>query len=208
MREYLQIRILQSLQGAGAYGSLAFHGGTALRILYQLPRYSEDLDFALERNPEDYNFQGYLRRIERDFAAEAYALDLKVSEKRVVHKAFVRFRGLLHELRLSGHKSEVLAVKIEVDTRPPTGAELMTTALQQPAQIHIQHHHPITLFSGKMHTVLQRAYPKGRDLFDLWWYLTQPGSGRTQPESPQRRAGPVRLGWPRAGCQKLARPRL
>jgi predicted nucleotidyltransferase component of viral defense system len=45
-REYLQARILQSLQRAGAMQFLAFHGGTALRFLYEIPRYSEDLDFA------------------------------------------------------------------------------------------------------------------------------------------------------------------
>ncbi len=52
VREYLQARILQSLQRAGAMQTLAFHGGTALRFLYDIPRFSEDLDFALERAPE------------------------------------------------------------------------------------------------------------------------------------------------------------
>lgn len=48
VREYLQARSLQSLQRAGAMQTLAFHGGTSLRFLYDIPRYSEDLDFALE----------------------------------------------------------------------------------------------------------------------------------------------------------------
>ena len=72
VREYLQIRILQSMQRAGATVPLAFHGRTALRFLYQLPRYSEDLDFALERQQEQYNFHGYLNRIQRDLKAETY----------------------------------------------------------------------------------------------------------------------------------------
>jgi predicted nucleotidyltransferase component of viral defense system len=50
-REYLQALILQSLQREGAMTALAFHGGTALRFLFSLPRFSEDLDFALEGNP-------------------------------------------------------------------------------------------------------------------------------------------------------------
>ena len=62
VREYLQMRILQSLQGSGAMIPLAFHGGTALRFLYQMPRYSEDLDFALERQPEQYDFRKYPNR--------------------------------------------------------------------------------------------------------------------------------------------------
>ena len=59
-REYLQARILELLQQVGAMIPLAFHGGTALRFLYGIPRYSEDLDFALERAPDQYDFHVYL----------------------------------------------------------------------------------------------------------------------------------------------------
>lgn len=62
VREYLQARILESLQRAGAMIPLAFQGGTALRFLYGLARYSEDLDFALERQPEGYDFRQLTRR--------------------------------------------------------------------------------------------------------------------------------------------------
>lgn len=173
LREYLQARMLQSLQRAGAMQTLAFHGGTALRFLYDIPRYSEDLDFALERAPDIYDFRAYLRQIEGDLSAEAYDLDFKVNDKRVVHKAFVRFRGLLHELGLSPHASEVLAVKLEVDTNPPTGARLATTSLKRHVPLNLQHHDQGSLFAGKLHAVLQRVYPKGRDIYDLWWYLSQ-----------------------------------
>ncbi|MBI3957973.1 MAG: nucleotidyl transferase AbiEii/AbiGii toxin family protein [Chloroflexi bacterium] len=68
-REYLQARLLQALQHAGAMISLAFHGGTALRFLYAIPRYSEDLDFALEQRREFYDFRKYLRtRTQSHFA--------------------------------------------------------------------------------------------------------------------------------------------
>ena len=108
VREYLQARILQSLQRAGAMQPLAFHGGTSLRFLYNMPRYSEDLDFALELHPETYDFRAYLQRIARDFSAETYVVDVKLNEKRIVHKAFVRFRGLLYELGLSGYIDAML----------------------------------------------------------------------------------------------------
>lgn len=49
MREYLQARILGAPQRAGAMIPLAFHGGPALRLLYASTRYSEGLEFALER---------------------------------------------------------------------------------------------------------------------------------------------------------------
>ncbi len=174
VREYLQARLLQSLQRAGAMQTLAFHGGTSLRFLYNIPRYSEDLDFALELNPEPYDFREYLQRIVRDLSAEAYTIDVKLNEKRVVNSAFVRFRGLLYELGLSGHRTEVLAIKIEVDTNPPSHAGLTTTSLHKYVPLNLQHHDPATLLAGKLHAILQREYLKGRDVYDLCWYLAQP----------------------------------
>lgn len=174
VREYLQARILQSLQRAGAMQALAFHGGTSLRFLYDIPRYSEDLDFALERHQETYDFRTYLQQIVHDFSIEAYVVDVKLNEKRAVHKAFVRFRGLLHELGLSGYAEEVLAIKIEVDTNPPSRAGLMITPLNKHVPLNLQHHDPATLLAGKLSAILQRDYTKGRDIYDLWWYLKQP----------------------------------
>ena len=100
---------------------LAFHGGTALRFLYNSQRYSEDLDFALERVKDQYDFRAYLKAIRSGLTAEGYTIELKVSDQKVVHSAFVRFAGLLNELGLSPFRAEVLAVKIEVDTNPPAG---------------------------------------------------------------------------------------
>ncbi len=174
-REYLQARILGALQRAGAFIPLAFHGGTALRFLYATPRYSEDLDFALERARESYDFRAYLRAIQRELQAEGYPLVLKVSDQKVVHSAFVRFPGLLYELQLSPHHDEVLAVKLEVDTNPPAGAELATTVVRRHVILHLQHHDRSSLLAGKLHAILQRPYLKGRDLYDLLWYLSDPG---------------------------------
>ena len=175
VREYLQARILESLQRVEAMIPLAFHGGTCLRFFYDLPRYSEDLDFALERHPEQYDFPGYLEAVRRDLAAEGYSLDIRLSDQKVVHSAFVRFRGLLHELGLSPHADQVLAIKLEVDTRPPPGAGLETTLVDRHVPLHLQHHDRASLFAGKTHALLQRVYAKGRDWYDLGWYLRQPG---------------------------------
>ncbi len=171
--EYLQMRILQSLQRAGAMIPLAFHGGTALRFLYQMPRYSEDLDFALERQPEQYDFRKYLAAIRRDMAAEAYTVELKLNERQTVHSAFVRFRGLLYQLGLTPHQNEVLAIKLEIDTEPPAGAKLKTSLVQHPVDVHLQHHNQASLLAGKLHAILQRDYIKGHDWYDLYWYLRQ-----------------------------------
>ncbi|HSN73472.1 MAG TPA: nucleotidyl transferase AbiEii/AbiGii toxin family protein [Anaerolineae bacterium] len=173
-REYLQARILGALQQAGSMIPLAFHGGTALRFLFAIPRYSEDLDFALERAREQYDFRSFLRIIRREFEAEGYAVTLKVSDEKTVHSAFVRFAGLPYELGLSPHRDEVLAVKIEVDTNPPAGAGLATTVIRRHTILQLQHHDRASLLAGKLHALLQRPYTKGRDLYDLLWYLSDP----------------------------------
>jgi len=173
-REYLQARLLGVLQSAGAMIPLAFHGGTALRFLYATQRYSEDLDFALEGNREHYDFRGYLRAIQTELQAEAYAVEIKVNDQKVVHSAFIRFPGLLYELGLSPHRDEVLAVKLEVDTNPPAGAGLATTVVRRHVILRLQHHDRASLLAGKLHAILQRPYLKGRDLYDLLWYLSAP----------------------------------
>jgi predicted nucleotidyltransferase component of viral defense system len=174
-REYLQARILGTLQRAGAMIPLAFHGGTALRFLFASARYSEDLDFALEQAIEEYDFRGYLQTIRSAFTAEGYQVELKVSDQKTVHSAFVRFRGLPYELGLSPHRDEVLAVKIEVDTNPPDGAALATTIVRRYVILQLQHHDRASLLAGKLHAILQRPYTKGRDVYDLLWYLSDPG---------------------------------
>ncbi len=172
-REYLQARILGCLQRIGAMVPLAFHGGTALRFLYATPRYSEDLDFTLEQ-ANQYDFRAYLRAIRSELAAEGYAVELKVNDKKTVHSAFIRFRGLLYELGASPHQGEVLSIKIEVDTNPPAGAGLTTSLARRFVPLQLQHHDRASLLSGKLHAVLQRSYTKGRDIYDLLWYLSDP----------------------------------
>jgi len=177
-REYLQALTLQSLQRAGAMTALAFQGGTALRFLYSLPRYSEDLGFALERPSNSYDFRSYLQSIQNDLEAQGYKTTLKVSDQKTVHNAFVRFPGLPYELKLSPHQDEVLAVKIEIDTTPPAGASLDTSLVRHHVLLNLQHHDRASLLAGKLHAILQRPFLKGRDLYDLIWYL----SDRDWPE--------------------------
>jgi hypothetical protein len=173
-REYLQARILGTLQRAGAMIPLAFHGGTALRLLFGSPRYSEDLDFALERHAAGYDLRGYLQAIRGELAGERYAVGLKVNDRQAVHSALVRFPGLPFELSLSEHRNQVLAVRIEVDTNPPAGAVLATTIVRRHVTLQLQHHDRASLLAGKLHALLQRPYAKGRDVYDLLWYLSDP----------------------------------
>lgn len=175
VREYLQARILESMQRAGAMIPLAFQGGTALRFLYSMPRFSEDLDFSLEHDSEQYDLVRYCDGISTDLQREQYTVDVKLSRRRIVHSAMIRFPGLLKELELSAHPGQVLSIKLEIDTKPPAGAVLETTIVRRHATLQVQHYDRASLFSGKLHALFQRPYAKGRDLYDLFWYLSDPG---------------------------------
>ncbi len=172
-REYLQARILQHIGLSGQMTSLAFMGGTALRFLFAVPRYSEDLDFALEANREDYAFGDVLGAIAHGFEREGYEIEIMFKESRTaVDKAFVEFPGLLHEVGLSPHASEVLSVKVEVDTNPHAGAVSVVSEVRRFVLIRLYHHDRASLLAGKIAAVLMRQYTKGRDLYDLMWYLS------------------------------------
>lgn len=193
-REYLQARILGVLQRTGAMIPLAFHGGTTLRFLYQMPRYSEDLDFALKRKEAGYDFRAYLDAVQKEFAREGYAVEVSVNDRKVVHSAWVRFRGLLFELDLSAQVEETLAVKIEVDTSPPREAGLETTVVRRYVILNLQHHDRASLLAGKLHAILDRPFIKGRDVYDLLWYLSDPGW--PEPNLAMLRSALEQTGWP------------
>ena len=193
-REYLQARILAALQRAGAMTSIAFCGGTCLRFLYGLPRYSEDLDFTLDGARAHYDLRKYLRAIRTALSAEGYEVRLRVRDERPVHGAFVRFAGVLNEIGLSPHPSEVLAVRIEVDTRPPAGAATETTLVRRHETLRLFHHDRASLLAGKLHAILQRPYAKGRDIYDLIWYLSDPEW--PPPNLPLLNAALEQTAWP------------
>ena len=65
-------------------------------------------------------------------------------------------------------------MRIEVDTRPPAGATMDVSLVRRHATLRLYHHDRSSLLAGKVHAVLRRPYAKGRDWFDLIWYLSDP----------------------------------
>lgn len=178
VREYCQARILQFLQDRGVFRSWVFHGGTALRFLYRLPRYSEDLDFALIGPATRLDFADIIANVRGAFEAEAYNASANIRDRKTVKSASIRFPGLLHELGISPRPTEALSIKIELDSHPPLGGKTETSLLRRFALLNVLHYDRASFLSGKLHAILARPYVKGRDLYDLLWYL----SDRSWPE--------------------------
>jgi hypothetical protein len=193
VREYLQARVLESLQDTGVFLRWAFVGGTALRFLYAIPRFSEDLDFSLINVGQDAGFRAALTEVKRALRLEGYRVEINVKDENTVSSAWLKFPGLPHEMGMSPHASQVLSIKVEVDTRPPPGAVIATSIVRRHATLNLCHHDKASLLAGKLHAVLSRKWTKGRDLFDLVWYL----SDRTwpPPNLALLNAALVQTGW-------------
>ncbi len=176
IREYLQVLILKAIYQSKYGAGLSFMGGTCLRICHDLKRYSEDLDFALDAKIPDYSFQELNDSICSFLKHTDFDVDVHINADTVVQKSFIRVSRVLHVFGLSPLKDQKLHVKLEVDTRPVPVAsgEVETFFVTKFGEMFpILKHSDDTLFAGKICAVLNREYTKGRDFYDLLWYLNR-----------------------------------
>lgn len=169
-REYLQARLLESVQEHGGFARIVLFGGTALRFLYRIPRFSEDLDFSSVVAGVAPDLDKLAAKARTRLETEGYAVNIRLKAG-IVASAEFRFPGLYHELGLSPQREETIMIKLEVDTNPPQGAGVTSTLVRRHVLLNLRHYDQASLLSGKLHAVLSRRYTKGRDLFDLAWYL-------------------------------------
>lgn len=172
LREYLQALVLRSLHECEAFRPLAFVGGTALRFLHGLPRFSEDLDFSLV-SADGYAGRDWMGRVKRDLTLAGFQPEVTWNDRKVVHTGWVRVAGILHDAGLSGFPDQKLAIKVEIDTRPPAGACCERRIVTRHVTFLLQHYDLPSLLAGKLHAAITRRYAKGRDWYDLLWYLSQ-----------------------------------
>lgn len=172
LREYLQAYVLRIFHDEGFFRTTAFVGGTALRFLHDLPRFSEDLDFSLEK-PGNYSFVDLMKKTQSELVASGYQIEIKYDDQKTVYSAFIKFEELLFEAGISPLKSQKFSIKVEIDTRPPKGARLETKIVNKFFPISFLTYDITSLFAGKFHALLTRPYVKGRDFFDLGWYLSR-----------------------------------
>ncbi|QVW36926.1 nucleotidyl transferase AbiEii/AbiGii toxin family protein [Geobacter sulfurreducens] len=184
LREIIQEVALLGLWRSKFFEHAAFYGGTALRILYGLDRFSEDLDFSLLEPSPDFNLARYTASLEEELSAFGFNVRVEMVDKAVesaVQSAFLKAntRNELLVIETGGELAgqvaagQVLKVKIEVDTDPPTGFTTSTRYLLQPIPFAVRSYSLPDLFAGKMHALLFRRWKnrvKGRDWYDFVWY--------------------------------------
>ncbi len=167
VREYLQAHILASLQDAGAFADLAFQGGTALRFLHNLRRFSEDLDFSLVRPAAAYDLAMPTQRAKRDLELAGYAAQASLRTDGTVRSALIRLPGLPHDVGLTPDPRRTLQIRLEVDTRPPAGAITEQRLVTRHFPLIFRAYDLTSCMAGKLHalrqTVESRRHPERGD---------------------------------------------
>lgn len=199
MKEIMQEIVLCGLSRAGFFQKAAFYGGTALRIFYGLDRFSEDLDFSLQTPDLNFDLAAYFPVLERE--VRAFGLHVTIQEKKKtkdsnICSAFLKGNTKEHLLlfyadeNIAGSvaRSEVIKIKFEIDINPPDYAGFEHKYRLLPTPYEVKLYDMPSLFAGKIHAVLCRAWKsriKGRDLYDYVFYLSR-GSSVNQKHLRER----------------------
>lgn len=169
-REILQLTALKIIYDKDYFRSLSFTGGTALRFLFDLKRFSEDLDFSLVEK-KGYDFNRMVDGLLKEYALYGLKVEAKPKTDKNVYSVFLKFPSLPKEIGLSALKGQKLAIKLEIDSNPPQGGRIMTTLVNKVYMFNVVHFDLPSLFATKLHACFFRKYVKGRDFYDFVWYL-------------------------------------
>lgn len=186
VREILQQMALLGLERHGFFEKAAFYGGTALRILYGLDRFSEDLDFTLLKPDPKFDFAPFLVGMKNELASMGFDMEVTQKSKNIetsVISAFMKINTIQLYLAIGDEKgaklfphNERVQIKLEIDTQPPCQFRLENRLVLNPTSFYVLTLQKGDLFAGKMHAILYRAWKgrvKGRDWYDLIWYIQQ-----------------------------------
>ena len=118
VKEILQEIALYALWRADFFEVAAFQGGTSLRILHKLPRFSEDLDFILKEPNPEFKWSGYLDQLLdglQQFGLKSEVLDKSHMDQNI-RKAVLRDDSIANQLNLSfyrGAPGQKINIKLE-----------------------------------------------------------------------------------------------
>ena len=185
LKEYLQLLILDHLATTPYINKVAFIGGTNLRLIQGIDRFSEDLDFDCNDLSEDElmamtnSVVQYLRQNN---------VEVETRDKPNPHlTAFRRnlyFPQMLFDLGLTGHKEERLLMKIEAQDQGVQYQPVVANINKMGFFFGIQVPPLDVLCAMKFAAILARQ--KGRDFYDTIFLLS-----KTKPNLPflQARTG-------------------
>jgi predicted nucleotidyltransferase component of viral defense system len=177
-KEIMQEIALYALWRAKFFDVAVFQGGTSLRIIHGLQRFSEDLDFMLVTQNPDFEWSPYLTSLTATF--EEFGLKSETSSKdhmdKRIRQAVIKDNSIVNQLNLSfykGNPRQKIKIKLEIDVTPPAHSHDAYTFMDFPLDFEVRHQDLPSNFALKIHALLCREYLKGRDWYDFSWYVSQ-----------------------------------
>ena len=181
-RQILQKIILNGLSRGGFFKRAAFHGGTALRILYGLERYSEDLDFSLFEPDPDFKLSRYLSYAETEVRSYGLSVAIKVRDGTIGNiktgdvscnlREIILEVSFPNELVETLHRDAVVRVKIDVNTEPPKGARYDKFAMNDPLNYYLCALNKPSMFAGKIGAVIVQFAFLAFSFCPLTWHVS------------------------------------
>ena len=165
LREYIQCKILEIIFDSKIASNLSFIGGTALRIIHNTNRFSEDMDFDNFNLPEK-DFFAVSEFVKNKLELEGFNIEIQTASKHNTYHYLIKFPGILYQNKLSAHVTEKILVK--VDTQAQGFSYVPEKKLMKKfdilTQINIA---PIdVLLSMKINAIFSRKRVQGRDFYD------------------------------------------
>lgn len=180
LKEILQFYTLNFIYGSKYGKDFLFKGGTCLRVCFDLPRLSEDLDFDL-KNFSQFKLNEFLAGLDDYFKAKWQLKNFSFKIAGNGRQIFLRF-PVLKDLGLAGqNESDILFLRLDlsaVDSNFYTEEVSVKTAKN--LSFIVKRYSLPDLFSSKICAILERTFKKGkdnlitfkgRDYFDLIWFL-------------------------------------
>ena len=165
LREYLQYKILEIIFNSKYAQDVIFLGGTALRIVHNNTRFSEDLDFDNFGLTED-QFADLANVVKKGLELQGYEVEIKNVFKGA-YRSYIRMPGVLFENEMSNMREEKIMIQIDTvphafdytkDTKILNKFDVFTQIFVTPIDI---------LLSQKIYAAVSRTRAKGRDFFDI-----------------------------------------
>lgn len=171
LKEYIQENILYIIYRLGFFVNLIFEGGTALRFLFNMKRFSEDIDFSLSQ--ESFDMENFSKSLKYELESMNYVVEIKNSGEGAIKRIFFRFPELLYPYGLSVQKEQKLSVLVEIDKKPPEGGEIDTSIISKNYIFRVRHYSLSSQMAKKICAIIARHFEKGRDFYDLLWYISR-----------------------------------
>lgn len=172
LREYLQSKAIEIIYLQKKSKDLIFIGGTSLRLLRGLDRFSEDLDFDFTGKLDFKTIELIIKSVVHRFSKENINVQLyrNKTSRRIYFE--LRFPNLLYEMKISKNKEEKLMIKIDIEkfwqghhketilfNRYGVLSNVVTASLDN-------------VLVQKMSAYKNRKQTMARDIYDIVWLIS------------------------------------